>query len=89
MSRITGIFIIIAIIFSYLPMDMGAMGNCPEEDHHTDTRVDCGYAFHCPAFHNPVMLELSILTLNGWLKWTPSISRIEELPNFIFHPPKA
>jgi len=86
MLRIIGIFIIITIIFSYLPMDV--MGHCPEEDHHTNTKMDCGYAFHCPALYNLIMPGLSILPINGWLKLMPEISKIEELPNFIFHPPK-
>ena len=85
--RIAGIFIIIAILFSYLPMD--AMGDCPEENPHTNTGMDCGYAFHCSALSSPAVSELSILSFNGWLRWMPDISKIEELPNFIFHPPKA
>jgi len=85
--RITGIFIIIAIIFSYLPA--GSIDSCQEEDRSTYSRMDCGYAFHCPIIYNPAMPELSTLTINGWLKWVREISKIEELPNFIFHPPKA
>jgi hypothetical protein len=86
MLKIIGIFIIITIILSYLPID--AMGHCPEEDHHTGTRMDCGYVFHCPVLHSPNVLDLSTLTLNSWLKRMVDISKIEELPNFIFHPPK-
>jgi len=87
MLRIPGIFIIVTVLFSYLPMD--AMGHCPEEDHHTNTKMDCGYAFHCPVLYHPIMPGLSVLTISGWLKRMPEISKIDELPSFIYHPPKA
>jgi len=86
MSRIAGIFIIIAILFSYLPMD--AMGNCSEEDHSTNTRMDCGYAFHCPVIDGPIAPQLSVLSINGWLKPPPKLLKFEELPGSIFHPPQ-
>jgi len=84
--RIAGIFIIIAILFSYLPID--AMGNCSEEDHSTNTRMDCGYTFHCPVIYNPAIPQLSVLSINSWLRWMPTAGKVEELPRFIFHPPK-
>lgn len=84
--RIAGIFIIIAILFSYLPMD--AMGNCSEEDHSGNTRMDCGYAFHCPVIYNPAIPRLSVLSINSWLRWMPTIGKIEELARLIFHPPE-
>ena len=84
--RIIGAFIIIAILFSYLPMD--AMENCSEEDHSTNTRMDCGYTFHCPIFFNKVITQFLILPINGWLRYIPTIGKAEELPRFIFHPPK-
>jgi len=85
--KIIGTFIIIAILFSYLPMD--AMGNCSEEDHSTNTRMDCGYIFHCPVIYNPALPQLSVLSINGWLRWMPTVGKVEELPRFIFHPPET
>jgi len=84
--RIIGAFIIIAILFSYLPMD--AMGNCSEEDHSANMRMDCGYIFHCPVIYNPALPQLSVLSINSWLRWIPTVGKVEELPRLIFHPPK-
>lgn len=85
--RIIGAFIIIAILFSYLPMD--AMGNCSEEDHSANTRMDCGYIFHCPVIYNQALPQLSVLSINGWLRWMPTAGKVEELPRLIFHPPET
>ncbi|MDO9351477.1 MAG: hypothetical protein Q7U55_09585, partial [Deltaproteobacteria bacterium] len=85
--RIIGTFIIIAILFSYLPMD--AMGNCSEEDPSTNTRMDCGYIFHCPLINDTAMPSLSILSINGRLRWMPTVGKVEELPRLIFHPPET
>lgn len=89
MSRTVGIFTIIAIIFSYLPMDMGEMGNCPEEKHHTNTRVDCGYAFHCPVMDSSVVPRLFDLSIYGWFQPMPILLKVEEFQQRIFHPPKV
>ena len=85
--RIAGIFIIIAILFSYLPME--AMENCSEEDHSANTRMDCGYAFHCPVIYNPALPQLPVLSVNSWLRWIPTVGKAEELPRLIFHPPET
>ncbi len=84
--RIAGIFIIIAILFSYIPAV--SIDGCPEEDHSTNKGMDCGYAFHCPLVHDTAMPQLSILSINGRLRWMPNVLKIEELPRLIFHPPE-
>lgn len=83
--RIIGAFIIIAIFFSYFPMD--AMGNCPEEDHSRNTGMDCGYIFHCPVIYDLIVPQLSILSVNGWLRSMLTLLKVEEFPQKIFHPP--
>lgn len=85
--KVIGIFLIIGILFSYIPVV--SMDDCPETGHSGNMELDCGSVFHCPIIYNSAVVESSILTINGWLKWVPDISNIEELPNFIFHPPKA
>jgi len=85
--RIAGIFIIIAILFSYLPMD--AMENCSEEDHSGNMRMDCGYTFHCPVIYHSALPQLSALSIHGWLRSIPTSKKIEEMPKFIFRPPKG
>ncbi len=85
--RIIGVFLIIAILFSYFPM-LG-MGSCSEEDHGGDMRMNCGYTFHCPVIHHSALPQLSTLSFYGWLRWTGNIGKFEELPKSIFHPPKG
>ncbi len=86
--RIAWVFIIIAILFSYFPMEM--MGSCSEEeDHSTGKRVDCGYAFHCPMIFTPALPLLPTLSINGRLKWMSPTEKVEELPRLIFHPPET
>ncbi|MBM4308431.1 MAG: hypothetical protein FJ115_03045 [Deltaproteobacteria bacterium] len=85
--KVVGILLIIAILFSYVPIVPA--DDCPDTGHSGNMKLDCGSVFHCPIIYNPAMPEISTLTINGWLKLMPEISKIEELPNFIFHPPKA
>ncbi len=85
--RIAGVFIIIAVLFSYFPMEM--MGSCSEEDHSTSKRIDCGYAFHCPMIFNPALPLPPTLSINGRLKWMSPTEKVEEFPRFIFHPPET
>lgn len=85
--RIVGILIIIAILFSYIPAI--SMDGCPEEDHSGKKGMDCGYAFHCPVIYDTAMPQLSVLSINSWLRWMPTAGKIEELPRLIFHPPET
>lgn len=84
--RTAGIFIIIAILFSYFPVEV--MGNCSEEDHSGNRGMECGYIFHCPMISHPIVPSLTVLSRNGWLRWESVIEKIEGFPMLIFHPPK-
>jgi hypothetical protein len=68
-------------------MDM--TGSCSEEDHSGNSRLDCGYIFHCPFISDTIMPPPSILSMNGWLRLMPTAGKIEEFPRLIFHPPEA
>jgi hypothetical protein len=84
--KAVGILITLAILFSYLPPI--SMDGCSEENHPEKQEMGCGYIFHCPAVYHSVMPQLSALSIHGWLSWVPTSGKIEELPDFIFHPPK-
>ena len=81
-----GVFIIIAILSSYVPMI--SMDGCPEENHMGNKQMDCGSFFHCPIVVNFTISEISSLPFNGRLVSAPFSLRVDELPYFIFHPPK-
>lgn len=84
--RIIGVFVVIAVLFSYIPV--GAMGSCSEEDHTEDMRMGCGYIFHCPftdGGNSPGPLSLH---LNGRFVLVLSLLKIGEYPRSVFHPPE-
>ncbi len=85
-TKITGCFLVIAILFSYLPIlsrddctDGGRLGNM---------KMDCGYSFHCPMIADRDTLEASGLPLNGQLVSSEPLLVVKELTHSIFHPPK-
>ena len=84
--RIVGISIIIAILFSYIPAI--SMESCPEEDHSTDSGMDCGYSFHCPIVFDKLMSEMLTLPFKGRFFLAPPLLIGEEVVPQIFHPPK-
>jgi hypothetical protein len=84
--RVIGIFIVIAILFSYVPMI--SMDDCPEGNHTGNTKKDCGYPFHCPIVVDIGISETLSLPLTGQLVLIPSIMKIEELAYLLFRPPK-
>jgi hypothetical protein len=67
---------------------MDAMGNCSEEDHSGNMGMDCGYFFHCPIIYDPATPQLFSLSINGRLRWMPTVEKVEELPLLIFIPPE-
>jgi hypothetical protein len=84
--KLVGIFIAIAILFSYAPVI--PKHDCQEGDHMGNKKMDCGYSFHCPITVNMSPLKNLNLPFKGRLVSTPSLMRLEEFPYFIFHPPK-
>ena len=84
--KIIGIFIIIAILFSYAPAI--PMDKCSEGDHGGNTKLDCGYIFHCPFLSNINLSESITLPYFGRAVLISSFLVIEELTHPIFHPPE-
>ncbi len=84
--KIIGIFLVIGILFSYIPVIHA--DRCPEEDHLGNTKVTCGYLFHCPIFLERKIPEPSSLPLVGLLILMPPSIAIDELADPVFHPPK-
>ena len=87
MKGAAALFVILAILFTYLPAIPSE--GCPEKEHSRQTNLDCGYLFHCPALPGTDNLEASPLPVAGRLVSIPSPMEFEELPFFIFHPPKV
>jgi hypothetical protein len=86
MMRIVGIFIIIGILFSYVPVF--SMDECPEGNHMGNMKMDCGSNFHCPLVLNISLPEPLPLPLNGRLDFAVYSPKVDELPHLIFHPPE-
>jgi hypothetical protein len=84
--RVIGIFIVIAILFSYAPVI--PMDDCPEEHHMGNKEKDCGYSFHCPIIVDIGISETLSLPFNGKVVSILPLLRVDELPCLIFHPPK-
>jgi len=91
--KLIGIFLIIGILFSYVPVM--PMDDCPEGDQHTGNRhtgnmtMNCGYSFHCPILFNINTPDPMPLPLTGRLVDLAPPLKIDEVPFLIFHPPKA
>jgi hypothetical protein len=84
--RIIGFFLIIGILFSYVPAF--PMDQCPEGNHMGNMKMDCGYLFHCPMVVNIIISETSSLPPNGFFISIRTLLLIEELVHSIFHPPE-
>ncbi len=50
--------------------------------------MDCCYAFHCPMICDGNQKEPSPLPLNGRLRLSPELPKVDVLAHFIFQPPK-
>ena len=87
MKKVFGILVVIGILFSYLPVI--PMDSCPEGGHPGNTQMECGYAFHCPFLFGINGPESMPLPLLGRLVLASSMSKPEEWPHLIFHPPKC
>jgi hypothetical protein len=81
-----GIFIIVAILFSYVPVI--PLDDCLENHHNGNAKMDCGNIFHCPLISNISIPETLFLPLFGRLVLMSYLPEVDELPDFIFHPPK-
>jgi hypothetical protein len=84
--KIIGSFLIIGILFSYVPVF--PMGECPEGNHMGNMKMDCGHLFHCPMVVNIIISGTPDLPLNGRLVSTKPLLVVKELAHSIFHPPK-
>lgn len=84
--RLIGCFLVIGILFSYLPMF--PMDGCPEGSHMGIMKMDCGASFHCPMIVDRIVSETSSLPLNGCLILTKRLLVVDEVAYLIFHPPK-
>jgi hypothetical protein len=84
--RIIGCFLIIGILFSYIPVF--PMDECPEGNHMGNMKMDCGYLFHCPMIVDINISETSSLPPNGFSISIRTLLLMEELVHSIFHPPE-
>ena len=84
--RIVGIFLVIGILFSYVPVF--PMDECPDGNHMGNMKIDCGYLFHCPMIVDLNISETSGLPLNGRLVSTKPLLVVKELTHPIYHPPE-
>jgi hypothetical protein len=84
--RIIGCFLIIGILFSYVPVF--PMDECPEGNHMGNMKMDCGYLFHCPMIVDINISETSSLPPNGFSISIRTLLLMEELVHSIFHPPE-
>ncbi len=84
--RLVAGFLVIGILFSYIPMI--PTDNCSEGDHMGNTKLNCGYIFHCPLISDGNLQEPLPLPLTGWLVLPPVLPKVDELTHLIFHPPK-
>jgi len=83
--KIIGIFLILGILFSYVPMI--PIDGCREEGHVGNMKLDCGYSFHCPIL-SIVISEPFHPSYVGRLALIPSLKTVEEVVHPIFHPPE-
>jgi len=86
MMRLVGIFLIIGILFSYVPVF--PMDECPEGNHMGNMKMDCGSLFHCPMIVDLNISEISGLPLNGRLVSTKPLLVVKELAHPVYHPPE-
>jgi len=86
MMRIVVVFIIIGILFSYVPVF--SMDECPEGNHMGNMKMDCGSNFHCPLIFNIPMPEPLPLPISGRVVLTTPLLKNDELAYLIFRPPK-
>jgi len=86
MMRLVGIFLIIGILFSYIPVF--PMDECSEGNHMGNMKMDCGSLFHCPMIVDLNISEISGLPLNGRLVSTKPLLVVKELAHPVYHPPE-
>jgi hypothetical protein len=84
--KIIGVLLTIGILFSYVPIF--ATDDCQQKDHAGNMKLDCGNIFHCPFLSNMNLSESMPLPYFGQTVLISSLLVIDELPDFIFHPPK-
>lgn len=84
--RIIGCFLIIGILFSYIPVF--SMDECPEGNHMGNMKMDCGYLFHCPMIVDINISETPSFLPNGFSISIRTFLLMEELVHSIFHPPE-
>ena len=84
--RIVGIFLVIGILFSYIPVF--PMDECLVGDHMGNMKMDCGYLFHCPMIVDLNISEPSGLPLNGRLVLTKPLLGVKESVHSVYHPPE-
>jgi hypothetical protein len=84
--KITGILLIIGIVFSYVPIL--PMDDCQETNHAGNMKLDCGYIFHCPLLSNLGLPESITLPYFGPAVLISSLPMLDEFIHPIYHPPK-
>ena len=87
MMRLVGIFLIIGILLSYVPVI--PVDGCPGGNHMGNVmKMDCGSLFHCPMIVDLNIPEISGLPLNGRLVSTKPLLVVKELAHPVYHPPE-
>jgi hypothetical protein len=84
--KLTSVFIIIGILFSYTPIVHGE--GCPKEGSSKNMKMDCGYIFHCPFLSDRIIYLPFSLPFIGRLVLIPILPNVDELTHLIFHPPE-
>jgi hypothetical protein len=90
LKKVIGVLILLGILATYLPMMPSE--ECPEGTHETANRLGsvkaCGSLFHCPLIFNKSLSELFPIPFIGRLPLVRLVPFLDELPDFIFHPPR-
>ena len=84
--KITGIFLVIGILFSYIPMF--PMDDCQREDRSGNANLDCGYIFHCPFLSDISPSGSFTLPYFGQVVLISSLPVPDELTHSLFRPPE-
>ncbi len=80
------VFLVLGILLFYFPLF--SLGDCLENSHLQNLKLDCGGLFHCPFILNQD-IKMFILNLTGLITFSDPFSNLEGIPLSIYHPPEA